>query len=335
MTTCRRCLLPDTVPGLRFDDTGLCDLCEVTPPVEELARVRASLRAEMERVIEAHRSDRPYECIVAYSGGKDSSYTLKLLVETYGLRCLAITVDNGFLASRTYANCRAVCEGLGVDHVLFTPRRGFMDGLYRGSAEDESVHPPAAVRRASSICNSCIGLINSHMVQRAVEMDVPLVAGGYIGGQLPRDAARVVLRPGLQAGRRSPMVERMVRHFGEGARPYFTIRPGVDPAREITVINPMLGLAIREDEIMAALAPLGWKRPHETGVTSTNCRMNDLGVYLHQRRHGFHAYALETAEQVRHGLLSLDEAAAKLAALPTRDDVAWIADRIGLDLDAG
>lgn len=334
MTSCRRCLLPDTVPGLRFDDTGLCDLCQETPPAEELGRVRAALREEMERVIEAHRSDRPYECIVAYSGGKDSSYTLKLLVETYRLRCLAITVDNGFLATRTYTNCRVVCEGLGVDHVLFTPRRTFMNAMYRGSAEDESVHPPAAVRRASSICNSCIGLINAHMVQKAIEMDVPLIAGGYIGGQLPRDAARVVLRPGRQAERRSPGVERMVRSFGEEARPYFTIRPGADPSREITVINPMLGLAIREDDIMTALGPLGWKRPQETGVTSTNCRMNDLGVYLHQKRHGFHAYALETAEQVRHGLLSPEEATAKLAALPTRGDVTWIADRIGLDLDA-
>jgi hypothetical protein len=28
---CRRCLLPDVVPGLRFDDTDLCDICLVVP----------------------------------------------------------------------------------------------------------------------------------------------------------------------------------------------------------------------------------------------------------------------------------------------------------------
>jgi len=333
--SCRRCLLPETVPGLRLDEGDLCDICQSTPPAEELAKVRAALRQEMEAVIAAHRSDRPYECIVAYSGGKDSSYTLKLLVESYGLRCIAITVDNGFLASRTLDNCRAVCGGLGVDHVLFTPKRGFMDRLYRTSAMNEDVHSKAAIRRASSICNSCITLINAHMVHKAVEMDVPLIAGGYIGGQLPRDASRVTIRPGVQAKVRSPMVNRFVTFFGEEARSYFDLRlTAGDPAREITVINPMLGLALREEELIAALEPFGWKRPKDAGVTSTNCRLNDLGVYIHERRHGFHPYAFEIAEQLRQGLMSADEAAAKLAALPTRKDVSWLADRIGLELDA-
>jgi hypothetical protein len=173
------------------------------------------------------------------------------------------------------------------------------------------------------------------MVQKAVEMDVPLIAGGYIGGQLPRDAARMTIRPGRQGKMRAPMVERLASYFGEDARGYFQLQHGVgDGAREVTVVNPMLGLAVSEGEIIAALAPLGWIRPKETGVTSTNCRLNDLGVFLHDRRHGFHPYAFEIAEQLRHGLVSREEAAAKLEALPTRDDVAWLAERLGVELDA-
>lgn len=332
---CRRCLLPDSVPGLDLDASDTCGICRSTPPVEELVRIRQSLRREMEAVIQAHRSARPHECIVAYSGGKDSSYTLKLLVEEYGLRCLAITVDNGFLADRTLANIQAVCGALGVDHVLFTPRRAFMERLYRTSAINEDVHVRAAVRRASSMCNSCIGLINAHMVQRALEMDIPLIAGGYIGGQVPRDAALVTLRPGAEERKRIVTLRRYVEFFGEEARAYFEIRPPAGaPDRTITVINPMLGLSIREDEIVAALEPLGWRRPPDAGVTSTNCRMNDLGVHIHERRHRFHPYALEIAEQVRHGLMTQAEAAAKLRQIPTKQDVAWLAERIGLDLDA-
>jgi hypothetical protein len=129
------------------------------------------------------------------------------------------------------------------------------------------------------------------------------------------------------------MVNRFVHFFGEEARPYFEIeRPGA--AQEVTVINPMLGLGVAEDEIIRALEPLGWTRPTDTGVTSTNCRLNDLGVFTHTRRHGFHPYAFEIAEQLRQGLMSKDEAIHKLETLPSRQDVAWLAERIGVEPDA-
>jgi len=332
---CRRCLLPSTVPGLVLDSTDLCHTCQVTPPVEELAKNRERIRREMETVIEAHRGARPYDCVVAFSGGKDSSYTLRLLVEHYGLRCLAITIDNSFLSNSTLANCRAVCSSLGVDHVLFTPNRRFVRGMYGASAAREDIHAPAAIERASSICNSCIGLINTHILQRAIETGAPLVAGGYLAGQLPKDASLMTLRPGILSKVRAPMVSRFVRHFGEEARPYFELpQTRGDVERQVVVINPMLGLSVSEKEIVAALEPLGWKRPLDTGVTSTNCRLNDLGVYIHSRRHGFHPYAFEIAEQLRHGLMTLEEAAAKPDTLPTADDVAWLADGIGLDVHA-
>ena len=86
-------------------------------------------------------------------------------------------------------------------------------------------------------------------MQRALELGAPIVAGGYIGGQLPRDASILTVRPGLQARIRSSMVKRFVRAFGEEAQPYFDLPTGADTAREIKVINPMLGLSVTEEEI--------------------------------------------------------------------------------------
>lgn len=331
---CRRCLLPEAFPGLRFDETSLCDICQSVPPTDVLDARRSGILRAMEAAVDANRGAQPYECVLAFSGGKDSSYTLKLLVEQYRLRCIAITIDNGFLSADTLTNCRAVCGALGVDHVLFTPNRGFMEKMYRTSAVREEVHSPSAVQRASSICNSCISVVNTHILQKALELGAPLVAGGYLGGQLPRDGSVITIRPGHMAKIRAAAVDRFVQFFGEEARLYFELsRAAAETGREITVLNPMLGLSIREDQIIAGLVPLGWKRPVDTGITSTNCRLNDLGVYLHSRRHGFHPYALEIAEQLRHGLLTREEGLAKLETLPTREDVAWLADRIGVARD--
>lgn len=327
--SCRRCVLTSAVPGISFDDDGLCSICQKTAPKDELAQHRAKSRREMEEVIGKARGARPYDCVVAFSGGKDSSYVLKILVENYGLACLAVTIDNGFLSNGVVANCKAVCGKLGVDHIMFTPKSTFMTAMYRSSAVSEEMHPKSAIQRASSICNSCINVINTHMLRIAVQQNIPMIAGGYIGGQLPKDTAifRINLKANLR--QRESSVRRFVGHFGAEATDYFSLPPQT-PDRDIIVINPMLGLMLREAEIIEALAPLGWVRPTDTGVTSTNCRLNDLGVYIHGRRHGFHPYIFEIADQVRHGLLARDAALLKLNTLPTYDQVEWLAQSIGV-----
>src|SRR5204863_7329528 len=132
--------------------------------------------------------------------------------------------------------------------------------------------------RANSICSSCIALVNTYVLQKALEVGAPLVAGGYLQGQLPQGAATVALRPGVQTKLRTSLVERFARAFGEEARTYFELRA---TEGEVVVIHPMLGCSVTEEDILAALVPFGWTRPRDTGVTSTNCKANDLGVYIH------------------------------------------------------
>lgn len=162
----------------------------------------------------------------------------------------------------------------------------------------------------------------------------PIIAGGYIGGQLPKDTP--VLKLNLRANRivRNGALQRFVGHFGDEARTYFELFDREVDAPEIIVVNPMLGLTIAEDRIIEAIKLLGWNRPVDTGLTSTNCRLNDLGVYIHSRRHGFHPYVLETADQVRHGLLGRREALKKLATIPQYRDVEWLAKKIGVGHNA-
>jgi tRNA(Ile)-lysidine synthase TilS/MesJ len=327
---CRRCVLSSAVPGITFDETGLCSICQQTPAEETLAARRQKSRQEMTREIDRLRGVRPYECIVAFSGGKDSSFALKTLIEDYRLRCLAVTIDNGFISDETFRNCKLVCDALGADHVVFRPQNPFMKKMYGISAVSESMHPHAAIQRASSICNSCITLINTHMLNIALQHRAPIVAGGYIGGQLPKDTP--ILKLNLRASRnlRSSALQRFIGHFGEEAKLYFDIADEEKGPAELIVINPMLGMSIGEEQIIDALQPLGWKRPIDTGLTSTNCRLNDLGVYIHNRRHGFHPYVLETADQVRHGLLSRQQALEKLAMIPKFQDIEWLAKKIGV-----
>ena len=329
---CKRCVLPSSFPGVQFDDVGICSFCRADSE-SDIEKRRFGLERRLEDLFRTVRGRGDYDCLVAYSGGKDSSYTLWLLATRYKLRCLAITVDNGFISEQAIVNCRVLSDAFGIDHVLYKPAFGFMKTMYRESLKG-GMHPNAAVKRASAVCNACINLINNHMVKTALQQDIPIVAGGYIGGQVPKDAALVEFRLEAMQQARAHGLSRFAERFGQdNAARYFGLG-ALDATRalrdRVFITNPMLVLQAREDAIIDKLSAYGWQRPTDTGRHSSNCRLNDLGIYMHQKQHGFHPYVAELAEQVRRGLMPRGEALERLADKPNRDHLKPIAERLDL-----
>ena len=67
------------------------------------------------KLLQEKKKASTYDVLVAYSGGKDSTYTLDVLVNKYNLRVLALTFDNTFISPRAEENIRNVCGALGAD----------------------------------------------------------------------------------------------------------------------------------------------------------------------------------------------------------------------------
>ncbi|MDB3923284.1 hypothetical protein N9359_04230 [Luminiphilus sp.] len=319
---CARCVLPAAFPGISFDDNGVCCFCAEAPSQEEYRINQEHLRKKMAHEIERLRGDGEYDVIVAFSGGKDSSYTLKILVEEYGLTALAVTIDNGFIAPQALANARAVTESLGTDFMLFTPNAGFMRNMYTQSAVHPEIHSRSAVKRASSMCNSCITLINNYMIKTALRHGCSMIAGGYIGGQIPKDSALLNLDLLVQEKIKSNTVERYKNYFGSQSSKYFAVHPELinEDNRKISILNPMLTLSITEDQIIESIADLGWVKPTNTGQNSSNCLLNDLGIAVHFQKHKFHPYIYEISESVRAGTMTREEALSKVSEIPSFDD---------------
>ncbi len=117
-----------------------------------------------------------------------------------------------------------------------------------------------------------------------------LIAGGYIGGQVPKDTAILELNLDLYMKTRAATIGRYETSFGEDTRKYFDIPEGLLQSaqmKKITILNPMLALNIGEEDIISQLAPLGWKPTLDTGSNSSNCRLNDFGIAMHYNTHGF------------------------------------------------
>ena len=110
---CTRCILPATYPFITFDADGVCNFCH--EHVTQKVAGREALLRELERY---RRSDGQPDCIVAFSGGRDSSYGLHLLKTELGMTPLAFTYDWGLVTDLARRNQARLCGALGVEHVI-------------------------------------------------------------------------------------------------------------------------------------------------------------------------------------------------------------------------
>ncbi len=92
MRRCRTCLMPDTRPDLHFDETGQCAACTQSQKKDEIDW--PSRREELKALIARHDN----RCIVASSGGKDSSYIVHTLLEL-GARPTIVTATTDYLTA--------------------------------------------------------------------------------------------------------------------------------------------------------------------------------------------------------------------------------------------
>ena len=115
---CTRCVMSAVVPGIRFDRDGVCQFCHIHDQMEREYPTGEKGSAILRRLAEKIRNagkERPCDCVVGASGGRDTSYCLYYAKEIMGLRPLAVHFDNGWDSDVAKANLARVCDGLDID----------------------------------------------------------------------------------------------------------------------------------------------------------------------------------------------------------------------------
>ncbi len=111
---CKRCILPETVPFITFDDEGVCNFCHSYKPVLYRGRDALEERVRHLRSSGAPRSD----VLMTFSGGRDSSYGLHFAVTELGLRPVTFTYDWGMITDLARRNQARLCGKLGIEQIL-------------------------------------------------------------------------------------------------------------------------------------------------------------------------------------------------------------------------
>ena len=115
---CTRCVMDVSDPEIRFDDEGICNHCHnfderVASEMYDEATRAERLEALVEDIKREGRG-KDYDCVVGVSGGVDSTM-VAYLARKWGLRPLAVHMDNGWNSELAVANVQRALDKLDID----------------------------------------------------------------------------------------------------------------------------------------------------------------------------------------------------------------------------
>lgn len=318
MKTCTRCMLPETYETIEYDSHGSCNICKQQEFKQDKIdwEARATMLAEL---IEEHRGKYDYDCIVPFSGGKDSTFTLYHLVEKFKIKPLVVQFNHGFMRPTLLENNQRTFKQLGVDVISFTPNWLVVKRLMR-----------EALIRKGDFCWHCHTGIFSYPMQIALKFAVPLVFWGepsseytayydYESNDIEEvDESRFnrFVNLGITAEDMKGMIESDFPLDPRDLNPY--TYPPLRDLKKLKYRSVCLGSYIPWDTLTQSqliMDKLGWKGDQVEGMPpgmytyeKIECAMQGVRDYLKFMKRGYSRVSQMTSLDIRNGRMTRDRA---------------------------
>lgn len=327
MRLCQRCILPETYPGIEFDENGICNYCLRWKPVQVFGE------AELERVLSQYRGKgEKYDCIAPISGGRDSAFVLHQMVTKYNMRVHALTIDSGFILPEGLRNIERMVEILNVPHVWIRDNKQIQTAQRNCRIKFQGWLKYPSINTIVPVTNSGDKLMNLRMAKWAKQNRIPLILGGNAVGNSnfersqfkfgymgvfqreeglfsTYDTMRLLFKLALEYVR-APYNYRLpiMREYLEGAAVFFFV--SLFKPRGIDFLGFYDYIYWREKEIESTVMnELDWQKPPDA---TTSWRIDDSAYplinYLYYRLVGFTEHDEMYSKMIREGQMSRDEA---------------------------
>lgn len=309
---CSRCMIPETHETIMFDEEGVCNVCR-QHEFKKDSIDWTQRKHELGELIEAYRGRYAYDCIIPFSGGKDSTFTLYYLMNEYKVKPLVVQFDHGFMRPNVRANNDRTFRKLGVDVLSFRPNWHVVRKLMLES-----------LRRKGDFCWHCHTGIFSFPMQIAVKFQVPLLFWGepsaeytsYYSYEEPEEVDEKRFNRFVNLGITADDMLGMIE--GVEARDLDPFRyPPLKELRRIGVRSVCLGSYIPWDvkkQVEIIRHELGWQGDQVEGVPpeypyeKIECFMQGVRDYLKYIKRGYGRTAHLASIDIRNGRLSRQRA---------------------------
>lgn len=295
VNNCTVCGLPSNYPNTDFDENGICHICNAFQGYKEEADKYFKTEEALRQILISKRVKSPnYDCISLLSGGKDSTYILAQLINM-GLRVLAFTLDNGYISDQAKENINRIVTKLEVDHVYGTTEH--MNAIFV-----DSLH------RHKNVCDGCFKTIYTLSTQIALDKNIPFIVTGLSRGQFfeTRLTEELFWEENVD-------ITSIDETILEARKLYHQEEDAVKELLDVSMFNDESTFSkvqfvdfyrysdVSLEEMLSFLKEkVDWVRPTDTG-RSTNCLINQLGIYVHKKEKGYSNYSFPYSWDVRMG----------------------------------
>jgi N-acetyl sugar amidotransferase len=318
MKKCIKCGLPETYETIEYDNEGVCNICQ-QQNFRQGSIDWSARKTMLEDLIEQHRGKNDYDCLVPFSGGKDSTFTLYHLVKEYKLKPLVVQFNHGFMRPGLLENNERTLKKLGVDVISFTPNWKVVKRLML-----------EALIRKGDFCWHCHTGIFSYPMHIALKFKVPLVFWGEPSSEYTAyydyrdDAIEEVdesrfnrfVNLGITSEDMKGMIEKDFDLDPRDLIPYGY--PAMRDLKQLRYRSVCLGSFIPWDvktQSKLIMDELGWKGDEVEGMPpglysyeKIECAMQGVRDYLKFLKRGYSRVTQMTALDIRNGRLEKNEA---------------------------
>lgn len=318
MKRCSHCGLPETYETIEFDDQSVCNICRQHEFKQEQIDWK-SRQAMLGKLIEEYRGKYDYDCIVPFSGGKDSTFTLYHLISEYKIKPLVVQFNHGFMRPTLRENNERTFRKLGVDVISFTPNWKVVKRLMR-----------EALVRKGDFCWHCHTGIFSYPMHLAIKFNTPLVFWGepsseYVSYYDYRDDEieevdetrfNRYVNLGITAQDMKGMIESDFDLDPRDLLPY--TYPSLRELKRIRYRSVCLGSFIPWDtrkQSQLIMDKLGWQGDEVEGMPpdlysyeKIECAMQGMRDYIKYLKRGYGRVTQMTALDIRNGRMTLAQA---------------------------
>ena len=166
MRYCTKCVLPDTHETVKFDKDGVCNICREAE-VKHNKINWDERKGMLDLIVSRYKDKGEYDCIVPFSGGKDSAFQLWYVVTQLKLKPLVVRFDHWGYRALVDENNNRVMSRLNVDFLQFRPSLSIVKKLMKES-----------LKRTGDFCWHCHTGIFAYSMQTAIRYNIPLLIWG-------------------------------------------------------------------------------------------------------------------------------------------------------------
>ena len=295
---CKRCILPSNFKDISFSEEGICSYCQENRTVAKQVHITDEKRkqycAEIDTLIDTYKGKGLYDCVVGFSGGKDSTYLLWKLKNEYNLNVLAVVIDHGYFPDVTIENINELPRKMGIDVIKYNINTGFMDRFFKKKFE---TYETKAI--FDDVCADCSNILEGNVIKVAQAFKIPLVFIGLSPEQVNRYFFEMP-EDHLDSNWRFDESE----YFQE--RDYLYSWQGKE-LDELKVILPFHVWEYDESEIVELLEKENLVNKEKSNPMMTRCKILYTMCYLDKKRIGYDGFIAPFSDLIRMGKASREK----------------------------